>query len=101
MLGGDGRWTKKDRLLTLAYTIYEDGRCAACGGPKSECRNPDYEGWFVAHATTCYRKAATEQWNRDHEKQKDWRPDPGQILYATLKDPASPPEERPEVPGWD
>lgn len=75
--------------------------CQSCGGPKVECRNPANDGYFNAHTTTCYRKQATEQWQRNHEGKKDWRPDPGQLVYASLKDAEKPVVERPSVEGWD
>lgn len=67
----------KDRLLEFAYTLYVEGMCE-CGRPKSECRNPDNAGQYVADSVTCYAQAAVEE----HTGQKGFKPEPGQRFYA-------------------
>jgi len=70
---------RKDRLLEYAYTLYLDGICNVCGGPRAECRNKANEGLYEVQETTCYRQAAVEE----HTGQKDFKPEPGQRFYAT------------------
>ena len=49
------------------------------------CRDEAYDGWWQARDDSfCYATQATEQWQRKHQKEKDWQPEPGQILYAEL-----------------
>lgn len=40
---GKGRWSEKDRLLTLAHTKYLKSLCPGCGHPRDRCWDTDVE----------------------------------------------------------
>lgn len=84
-MGGDGSWTSKDDVLTLALTAYEDGLCKQCGHPLELCRDGETDGWWEVGEAVCQATRATELWRRGQSK--DWQPDAGQLIYA--KPPSS------------
>ena len=69
--GRDGTWTDRDRLLTIAYTLYEATLCSECGRTVEECSSNAYQ----VHTRTCNATAAIERWRKEHKK-----PPPGQVL---------------------
>lgn len=84
-LGGDGSWTKRDRITTLALTVYEDGLCKTCGRPLAECRDPKNDGYYEAKTATCYYQQGTEAWLMEQRRgKKNYQPQPGQLIYAEL-----------------
>ena len=64
--------------MEFAYTLYVEGMCELCGGPRSECRNDDNAGAYEAAETTCHKQAAVEE----KTGAKDFKPEPGQRFYA-------------------
>lgn len=49
------------------------------------CRDSETDGWWQAKDdAVCYATQATEIWQRKHQKDKGWQPEPGQLLYAEL-----------------
>jgi hypothetical protein len=84
-LGGDGSWTGRDHVLTLALTAYEDGLCKQCGHPLVLCRDPKYDGWFEVQKTTCYAKQAMDAHAADMRR-KNAEPEYGELLYTALPD---------------
>lgn len=70
----------------MAYTLYRDGTCD-CGWPRHICQHPDNDGWFTAHSKTCHNKAAVERLTGA----KNYKPEPGQLVYTTYDRPADKP----------
>ena len=68
-------------------TIYEDGLCKQCGRPLVECRDPKNDGWYDAKATTCYYRQAVDGEQAKLQSAKDYKPEPGRIIYAELNPP--------------
>ena len=79
-LGGDGSWTDRDRVITLAHTMYEAGLCPECGHHTSLCRG-SHE--FVAHVETCNAKAAIERKREEISKSGD---NHGVVVSARVED---------------
>lgn len=71
----------KDRLLELAYTIYEDGMCD-CGWPKQLCRDPDNNGWFELpeNTTVCQVRAVIDRETAERRANPNYQPEPGELL---------------------
>lgn len=59
-------------------------KCPSCGGPKSECQDPDNQHAFVPDLTRCYRTRAVQ----DAQKKRSNDPDLGSLLISTRIDPA-------------
>jgi len=73
-----------DRAWALALDVTdaeaEAGQCAACGGPKMECQDPDNQHAYVVSTSRCYRTAAIAAAQRK-------RTDPDGVLYRVVLDP--------------
>lgn len=66
-LGGKQRWTDSDRLLILAWQMYQDSLCNDCGQDRERAYNPDMDGWYEVKPIECHACAALEQ-HRDGQK---------------------------------
>ena len=71
--------------LGLDVTDAEDraGRCQACGGPASECQDPDNQHAYVPTFRRCYRTRAVE----DARRTRKADPDLGSLLISVSLDP--------------
>jgi hypothetical protein len=61
------KWTDRDRLLVVAWQIYQDSLCSDCGQNRERAFNPDMDGWFEVKSLTCHACAALET-HRDNRK---------------------------------
>lgn len=75
-----GDWTDKDYLLTLAYTIYEDGLCA-CGQPRVISHHTDNDGWYEIKKAECFSCAAQERATAGSGN-TPYTPAPGEKVYT-------------------
>jgi hypothetical protein len=57
------------------------GRCAACGGPASECQDPDNQHAYVVSLRRCFRTRALEEAKRARKSDHDG------VLFAVTLDP--------------
>ena len=76
-----------DRAWALAADVaaVEDDalKCPACGGPKSECQDPDNQHAYVVSLRRCYRTRAVQ----DAMKKRKDDPDLGSLLTVVTLDP--------------
>lgn len=61
------RWTYRDRLLLLAWQMYQDSLCKECGQDRERSMHPDQSGWYEVKVRTCQACAALEE-DRDRQK---------------------------------
>ena len=68
-----------DRAWALGADVAESEesalRCPACGGPKSECQDPDNQHAYKVEFRRCYRTAAVVEAQRkrtDHDGVLPW-----------------------------
>jgi hypothetical protein len=59
----------------------EAGRCQACGGPASDCQDPDNQPAYVVTLRRCYRTRAIEEAKRARKSDHDG------VLFAVTLDP--------------
>ena len=75
----------KDRLLELAYTLYEDGLCS-CGWPIVICQDPENDGWFELpdRTTICQVRAVLDRESKERRGNSSYEPEPGELLNVVL-----------------
>ena len=76
-----------DRAWALGLDVADAetaaGACQACGGPASECQDPDNQHAYVPTYRRCYRTRAID----DARKARKSDPDLGSLLISVTLDP--------------
>jgi hypothetical protein len=58
-------WDAEQQAVMVAYTLWEAGRCPACGGDPAECQGADAEfAWKATGPIRCHRIAAIRKRER-------------------------------------
>lgn len=58
----DGEWTARDRLLAMAYEIYQASICPDCGFSRLITADGEYDGHFPMNVWTCMGCKARDQY---------------------------------------
>jgi hypothetical protein len=61
----------------------EAAKCPACGGPASDCQDPDNQHAYVVTLRRCFRTRAVQ----DALKKRQTDPDAGSLLVSVTLDP--------------
>lgn len=62
-------WVDQDYVLAEAWSAHQQSLCpCGCGYPRNKAWDDTMDGWFEAHETVCYAKAAKERWEKDHSE---------------------------------
>lgn len=72
----DGTWRRRDQIMALALTLYEDGLCAGCGLHRSQTHGDHNVGRWETKETICHGCSPFEA-ERDRENRDKY---PGQKL---------------------
>lgn len=84
------RWTYRDRLLLLAWQMYQDSLCKDCGQDRERSMHPDMSGHYEVRELICEACAELE---RHRKAQKE--PDRSRKEYVIDRRPADLP-----LPEW-
>jgi hypothetical protein len=69
LLRRSSEWIDQDYILAEAWSAYQQSLCpCGCGFPRDQAWDDTMDGWFEAHETACYAKAAKERWEKDHSE---------------------------------
>lgn len=84
---GDGsEWSEGEQDKMLALKLYEDTMlCPLCGGPKSECLNPENEMAFKVDPPTRCHKTTSIMRYMEGDGQWDKRPHNRALLVGARK----------------
>lgn len=90
MWRGDGEWTRRDRLLALAFEIYQQSIDPDCGHSRLMSMDGDYDGHYRIKVWTCQACKASEQFADSTEGKKPRRHGEKRSIWMKLFNPNAP-----------
>lgn len=82
---GDGEWTARDRLLAMAFEIFQQSIDPACGHSRLLSADGEYDGHYRIHEWVCMACKAVDQDAEKRKKQKKADPKPGEKRSVWMK----------------
>ena len=90
MWNGDGEWRARDKLLAMAFEIYQASLCPDCGFSRLITADGDYDGHFRVNVWTCQACKGREQYEESTEGKQKRRPGEKRSVWMKLFNPNGP-----------